>query len=48
MGKGSNGDSIVVLSENQHTDESPLLPSPLFSLKPGVILNSSTKKSKIF
>ena len=27
-GEGSSGDSIVILSENQHSGESPLLPSP--------------------
>jgi hypothetical protein len=27
-GEGSSGDSIVILSENQHFGESPLLPSP--------------------
>jgi hypothetical protein len=46
-GEGSSGDSIV-LSENQHPGESPLLPSPLSLLKPVVIPNSSTQKNKLF
>jgi hypothetical protein len=37
MGEGSSSDSIVILSEKQDYDESPLLPSPLSSLKIGVI-----------
>jgi hypothetical protein len=48
MGEGSSGDSIVILSENQYSGESPLLPSPLSSLKPAVIPNSSTHKNKLF
>jgi hypothetical protein len=48
MGEGSSGDSIVILSENQYSGESPLLPSPLSSLKSAVIQNSSTHKNKLF
>jgi hypothetical protein len=34
--------------DRKHSGESPLLPSPLSSHKPGVIPNSSTKKNKLF
>jgi hypothetical protein len=43
-GEGSSGDSIVILSENQHSYESPLLPSPLSSLNPDVIPKFFHKK----
>jgi hypothetical protein len=48
MGEGSSGDSIVIISENQYSGESPLLPSSLYSPKPAVIPNSSTHKNKLF
>jgi hypothetical protein len=28
LGEGSSGDSLLILSENQFSGESPLLPSP--------------------
>jgi hypothetical protein len=43
MGKGSSGDSIVILSK-KGPGESPLLPSPISYSKTGVIPNFSTKK----
>jgi len=45
-GEGSSGDSIVILSENQSSGESPLLPSPLVLPKTNVILNSSAQRNK--
>jgi hypothetical protein len=34
MGEGGSGDSIVIISENQYSGESPLLPSPCPPLNP--------------
>jgi hypothetical protein len=44
LGEGSSGDSMVNYIRKQDSGESPLLPSPLSSLKIGVIPNFSTKK----
>jgi hypothetical protein len=46
MGKEAAAIQLSIFSENQHSGESPLLPSPLSSLKFGVIPNSSTIKIK--
>jgi hypothetical protein len=44
MGKEAAAIQLSIFSENQNSGESPLLPSPLSSLKFGVIPNSSTIK----